>query len=140
MSDGHHITCSSCSFEFQSGHSHHESSSGVVCVQCAAEFVLPTWSMWGPSPGEVIELQRVVRTPVRRKARRKLGDFRTTTEPTGQHVMAERPADHSVGFMYLSELPCSSCGASHSYRLDFSNGEACPQCKTGKLQCLPVEY
>lgn len=132
----YHYRCGSCDFEVSLGYSFAEQNSLAICSRCATEFVLP---QRGRRPGDLIELLRIVRTENRRKARRKLGMFSMTLEPTNQLVMLNWVPGSGHEFVGLAELTCVSCHAERSYVAQLEENASCPKCSIGRLSREVVE-
>lgn len=141
-----HCTCNSCEFEFYSGHSHHTGAADAVCTQCDARYCLPTKSSWGPDFDELIELHATHMEPVRHRGRKKhIPWSEEVRDSTGQHIMAVPIAVDGlpyprVAYIGVDELECTTCKSKGHIVLDFTQGDACPRCKTGKLKCDDVIY
>src|SRR5687767_14298584 len=57
MSYGRGFHCSSCTFQFYSGWSHHEGGSSFVCQSCGEKFIAKGGkSVWGPEPNERLRI------------------------------------------------------------------------------------
>jgi hypothetical protein len=146
LGKGQRCTCDSCEFEFSSGHSHHTGAADAVCTQCDARFCLPTKSAWGPDFDELIELHTVRKEQVKHRGRKKhLPRLQEVREPAGQHIMAVPIAVEGlpyprVHYVAVDELECTNCKSKGRIVLDFSQRDACPRCKSGRLQCIEVLY
>lgn len=139
MGFGQVCKCTSCDFVFYSGHNHHAGSSCAVCKNCLTRFELPTKSFWGPQVGELVEFHRVLASVAPGHKRKKPRIVRSS-EPTGEYLLAEPIEGSSLVSYPVAEICCPSCKAAGSMALDFLNGEDCPACKTGKLECADVMY
>jgi hypothetical protein len=91
-------------------------------------------------------LNSVRKEPVKHRGRKKHDPWlQEVREPTGQHIMAvprsvEGLPYPRIAYVGVDELACASCKSKGCIVLEFSQGDACPRCKTGKLRCAEVQY
>lgn len=138
MGFGQYCKCRSCEFEFHGGHSHHEGKSWALCKVCLAEYALPTESPWGPRIGELIVLHKKIRESKRRH-KKKPARVSYSYLATDEFLIAESAGEWGVN--YPSEhLVCPCCESRGSMVLDFEDGQACPICHDGVLNCIAVQY
>jgi len=138
MGMGQHCQCRLCEFVFQSGHSHHEGNSMVLCKVCLAEYALPTESPWGPRINELIVLHKVIRESKfhhKKKPPRVVFHFVATDE----FLIAESAGKWGVNYP-TEHMKCPCCESSGSMVLGFEDGQICPKCGDGVLECVVVEY
>jgi hypothetical protein len=143
MSSGQRCTCDSCDFEFWSGHSHHEGASNLVCTNCDARYCLPTKSIWGAESDEMIELNTVTYEPRKQRARKKYLPMVTRVrKPSGQYILAVSSGAPHFWITYdgVAELSCMTCRSVGLIVQDVDSGDACPRCKTGKIECVKAFY
>lgn len=135
---GKNCKCHLCEFVFQSGHSHHEGNSCVLCKVCLAEFALPTESPWGPRIGELVVLHKILRTS-KIYHKKKAPRLSVSYEATDEFLIAESAGEWGVNYP-VAHMVCPSCANSGSMVLDFEDGQQCPKCGEGVLTCSAVEY
>jgi hypothetical protein len=138
MGMGQDCKCQLCEFQFQSGHSHHEGNSSVLCEVCLAEYALPTESPWGPRIGEIIFLYKVVRASKPHSKKKPPGAFFSYVS-TDEFLIAESAGEWGVNYP-IGHMVCPCCENKGSLVLDFEDGQHCPRCRDGVLKCCLVEY
>lgn len=138
MGMGQECQCKSCALMFLSGHSHHEGYSSILCKACVTEFALPTRSAWGPSIGELVLLHKLVRE-VKVHHKKKPPEITYRLEPTDEFVIAESAGEWGVIYP-VSHMVCPNCESKGTMMLDFEDGQSCPKCGDGVMQCCEIEY
>src|SRR4051794_22779225 len=91
--------CSSCTFQFVSGHSHDSGTSAAICTLCKQRYALRPESRWGPGIGERLEL--LVATQARK--RRPYHE-----EPTGVFLTTRAGVEGGVHDPF-DEVRCPKC-------------------------------
>ena len=133
-----HCRCRRCAFDFFSGHSHHLGYSCALCTACLSEFALPTQSAWGPRPGELIVLHKLLRTfDVYHK--KKPPRVHIHLEPTEEFLIAERAGEWGA-YYPTAHLVCPCCQREGTIVLDLDGAQPCPKCSEGSLECWQIDY
>lgn len=138
---GQYCACSACDFRFDSNHSHETAGIepkihgflSAVCTQCLQRYAIATASPWGPAEGEAVELgvlapagkEAQSAAPKNRRSMRVLRGTGVRTEFSEQWRLTK----------YIPGKQCPSCAADEAVAIDFMDGQACPRCKEGLLQC-----
>jgi hypothetical protein len=106
----------------------------LVCRNFLSDFIAPTESPWGPADGEKMELFK----PIRHQATKskKILEPRLTLEKTGEYLeyFEIKCNTWSERFTLLS-TQCPACRIHGSLKVEFSNADKCPKCKTIYLSC-----
>ncbi|MFZ5637136.1 MAG: hypothetical protein ACOY82_11215 [Pseudomonadota bacterium] len=137
MGFGQWCKCNRCDFDFMSGHSHHSGSSKAICTACFSFFSLPTENIWGPRVGELIVLHRLLVTAEDRQDA--LRAYQANSVPTDAFIVIEK--SDGVGVRYpMERVSCPDCLSHGTVAIDFDDGQTCPQCTVGMLDCGRIEY
>ena len=133
--------CNECDFEFSGGHSHNEGGAFAVCIECLTFYNMRSKGMWGPKPGERIELNKFERME-------NDNGVEETETPTGIYIMVS-PSENKVtdledheydGWGYqVDDVECVNC-KTKKLIVAFKNKDKCPKCKKGELDVGSVMY
>lgn len=132
--------CDACDFVFSSSHSYDlrgyvpelNGDYRVICGQCLSRYHAMTRGVRGAEDGERMPLYR--RLPSAPRPRKRGAPAACPIEDTGTTIDYYDIEAASLGERCtLASTVCPDCRTVGSLRMDFLQGETCPQCRQGHL-------